>query len=215
MSQNQKKSAEKRLSLWIGILLVLTLVVSACAVEEPQTDQAAQSANPLVLVTNIVVQIVATPTVTPVPPPEEETIPVVNSISNGGWDPFAVPIYYPLRGCAASRLHPKDVAFVGGGAGVIGIHYSSEIGYAPIFRHLQPGEVIDIVAGPWCENGTVVWKVATSDKYVGYTPEGDGSTYWLLPMPPTTDSVLTKEELKISEFIRPGETVSTPKKSCR
>jgi len=215
MSQNRKKSAEKRWMIGLGLLMVLVFAVSACAVEEPQTDPAAQNVQPVVLITNVVTQVVATPTITPVPPPEEKTIPVVNPVASGGWDPFSVDIYYPLQGCSASRLHPKDVAFVGGGVGVIGIHYSRDIGYAPIYRHLNAGEVIDIVDGPWCENGTLVWKIATADKYIGYAPEGDGSVYWLLPMPPTTDSVLTKEELKLGEVLRPGETLSLGKNSCR
>jgi len=215
MSQNRKRNAEKRWLKGLSILLVLVFAVSACAVEEPQTDPAAQNVQPIVVITNVVTQIVATPTVTPVPPPEEKTIPVVNPVSSGGWDPFSLPIYYPLQGCSASRLHPGDVAFVGNGAGVIGIHYSSDIGYAPIFRHLNAGEVIDIVDGPWCENGTLVWKVATADKYLGFTPEGDGSTYWLLPMPPTTETVLSEEELKLSEIMRPGEILNINKNNCR
>jgi hypothetical protein len=180
-----------------------------------QPDQGAQVIYPTVVVKKIITQIVATPTVTPEPPPEQKEYVAV-SASTDNWDPFSAPIYYPIQGCAASRLHEGDVAFVANGGGTIGVHYSKDVGYAPIWRTLAAGELIDILKGPWCAEGNLVWKVATADSYVGFVAEGNGTTYWLLPMPPDTTRVLSKEMLRVRELVAPGETLSLNRNNaCR
>jgi hypothetical protein len=201
MSQNIKKSIAI-----LGFILGIALLVSACVSSVPESEQQPQGSQPKIVITQFITQVVATPTITPTPEPTEvvkEAVPVYSS----GWDPFSVPIYYPLRGCVASRLHEGDVAFVANGAGTLGIHYSKDTRESPIFRRLESGEAIDIVKGPWCDSGFVIWKVASADGYIGFVPEGDGSVYWLLPMSPATDPVLSKEEYKLRQFVRPGETL--------
>lgn len=49
---------------------------------------------------------------------------------------------------------------------------------------IQPGEIVDILDGPGCSNGWVWWKIRKSDGLTGWTAEGDGSSYWLLPVSP-------------------------------
>lgn len=198
----------KNKGLWILIVVTtsLSLVISACVGSASQPAQEVQVVYPTVLVTQIVQQIVATPTATSLPAPTE-AVRVVAPAASTGWDPFAVPIYYPIRGCFASRLHVGDVAFVANGAGAMGIHQTQDIGYSPIWRHLDPGELMDVIDGPWCDRGALTWKVATADGYIGYVPEGDGNVYWLLPMSPVTDQVLSDEELELRMFLPPGETL--------
>jgi hypothetical protein len=213
MSQNIKKSIAI-----LGFILGIALLVSACVSAAPESDQQPPGSQPRIVITQLITQIVATPTITPTPEPTE--VPkVVLPMSISGWDPFSVPIYYPLQGCVASRLHEGDVAFVANGAGTLGIHYSKDTRESPIFRRLESGEAIDILKGPWCDSGFVIWKVASADGYIGFVPEGDGSVYWLLPMSPVTDPVLSKEELRIRQFARPGETlrIFSPNKAatCR
>jgi hypothetical protein len=204
MSQRKKKGL-----VVLGVILSLALLVSACAQTMSSSDQGQQVVYPTVLVKQFVTQVVATPTVAPTPIPEEPVPAVVaKPAANGEWDPYSAPIYYPIPGCVASRLHKGDVAFVANGAGTMSIFQTKDIGFAPIYRHLNAGELMDIIQGPWCDRGAVTWKIASADGYVGFVPEGDGSVYWLLPMPPDTDRVLSKEELRIRQLVLPGGTLS-------
>jgi hypothetical protein len=169
--------------------LALVLFISACISVAPRSTQSVQLVYPTVLITQYVTQIVATPTITPPPPPT----PAVNqtpSTVNVGWDPFTVQIYYPVVGCVASRLHVGDVAYVANGS--VDLLQSKDLDYSPAFRELAPGEMVDIIKGAWCSNGSLIWKVATSENEEGFAAEGNGEIYWLLPMPPGTESVVVK-----------------------
>jgi len=53
-----------------------------------------------------------------------------------------------------------------------------------ILGMIQPGEVVEIIDGPGCSNDWVWWKVRKTDGLMGWTAEGDGSDYWLLPVIP-------------------------------
>lgn len=198
---------KKKTLVLLGLVSSLMVFVSACIGSVAQSPQQPQVIYPTVVITQFVTQVVATPTTAPTVAPK----PVVQAaapVTTGGWDPMSVPIYYPLRGCVASRIHEGDVAFVANNAGGLGIHYSKDVHYSPIFRNLESGELIDIVKGPWCNEGTIIWKAATDEGYIGFVAEGNGSVYWLLPMGPETESVLTKEELKLREVVPPGETLN-------
>jgi hypothetical protein len=46
---------------------------------------------------------------------------------------------------------------------------------------IQPGETVDIVEGPGCTSGWVWWLIKTKDGRSGWTAEGDGKDYWLVP----------------------------------
>jgi hypothetical protein len=180
----------KKKGLALAVIgLSLLLFVPACLSVAPRATQAVQVVYPTVVITQYITQVVATPTITPVPPPTSES-KQTPSVENVGWDPFTVQIYYPLIGCVASRLHEGDVAFVAN-AGV-DLYNTKDTGYSPTYRKLLPGEMVDITKGPWCSNGAVIWKVDTADGLAGFVPEGDGETYWLLPMPPGTANVVGK-----------------------
>ncbi len=47
---------------------------------------------------------------------------------------------------------------------------------------IQPGEVVDITNGPGCSNNWVWWAIKTQDGRTGWTAEGDGTDYWLVPV---------------------------------
>jgi hypothetical protein len=187
---NMLKNDKKRL-VFLVITISVFLLATACGADmraaSQGTAQEAKSSAPTIIIQQFVTQVVATPLpveATPVPPP---TTPV--QVVNTGWDPLSAPIYYPLMGCVASRLYVGDRAFVAYGADRNGIHYSEDIGDAPIYRYLTPGEIMEIVDGPYCERGAVVWKVfALADEQVGFVAEGDGNFYWLLPLPPGDES---------------------------
>jgi hypothetical protein len=47
---------------------------------------------------------------------------------------------------------------------------------------LPPGQVVQIVDGPTCQDGYVWWKVkAQTGELTGWTAEGQGKEYWLVP----------------------------------
>ena len=47
---------------------------------------------------------------------------------------------------------------------------------------VQPGQAVEIVEGPQCADAWVWWKVRTlTGGLVGWTPEGDQQSYWLVP----------------------------------
>jgi hypothetical protein len=187
----------KKRTGWALLILSLSLafIFSACVGIKKPIPSTPQVIQPTVLITQFITQIVATPTITPTPAPTE-VVPTTAPTLATGWDPSQVPIYYPIGGCVASRLHTGDVAFVANGGGVEGIHFSKDIGYAPIFRKLENGELVDIYKGPWCSNGSIIWRVVTSDKKIGFVEEGNGSVYYLMPMPEGTPRVVSNQDLK-------------------
>lgn len=53
-----------------------------------------------------------------------------------------------------------------------------------VIGSLEPGEEMEIVAGPGCSNQWVWWKVKSlSTDVIGWTAEGDQKGYWLIPLP--------------------------------
>lgn len=71
------------------------------------------------------------------------------------------------------------VSLVGGPNG---IRYGRDMHYDTIIAEAQPGQLLQIIDGPWCSHGWIVWMVKTADGLVGYTPEGNGNEYWLFPI---------------------------------
>jgi hypothetical protein len=53
----------------------------------------------------------------------------------------------------------------------------------PILGYIQPGEVVEVLNGPVCMGQWVWWKVTSlSTQLTGWTSEGNGVDYWLLPL---------------------------------
>ncbi len=53
---------------------------------------------------------------------------------------------------------------------------------SPLTGEIQPGQAMKILEGPKCVDGSVWWKVQTLEtNLVGWTAEGDGQNYWLVP----------------------------------
>jgi hypothetical protein len=182
-------------------LIVLLVILPACS----QNAAEARSGPQVVVITQVATQIVVptAPTYTPQPPPT--ATPAAVSIPTGGWDPFSVPIYYPIIGCAASRLHLGDTAIVANsGHPKVGIYKYKEWDFEPNLYQPPLGTELEIVDGPWCHEGWLFWQVEqlnTSEnlEIVGYMPEGDGEEYFLLPLyfaPEGTDPSVEKFEVE-------------------
>ena len=49
---------------------------------------------------------------------------------------------------------------------------------------IQPNELVEVVDGPQCSGGWVWWNVTSKKTGLsGWTAEGDGASYWVLPCP--------------------------------
>lgn len=169
------------------ILLVLVALISvalACRIEAPRIvmeESPTPTNQPTLILTQVVTQII-TPTPEPVQPTAPPTISTEPTLTPT-YDPYSVPIYYPLPECVASRLHIGDTAMVSYEGGANGIRYSADMQLSDnIVHYAQPGDRLIIRDGPYCSYGWLVWFVETLDGFLGYTPEGNGVSYWLLPV---------------------------------
>ncbi len=50
-----------------------------------------------------------------------------------------------------------------------------------IIGQIKPGEEADTVDGPACSEGWIWWKIKMPNGLTGWTAEGDGKDYWILP----------------------------------
>lgn len=163
----------------LAVPIILIVFAAGCIVQQPAANS--QSGTPtVILITQIVTQIVPPTPITPSPtsPPTDTPEPTPTAT----FDPINAPIYYPLADCIASRLHIGDKAMVSQNGNPQGIRYSRDMADKAVDTMVQPGATLQIVNGPWCSRGWLVWQVQTADGIIGYTPEGDGNEYWLFPI---------------------------------
>lgn len=165
----------------LGMALVLHLILVGCTAAPRATVIVTP---PVVIITQVVTQIIP-PTPLPVTPTQVVTAtPIPEPTLTPTFDPLSVPIYYPLSDCVASRLHIGDTAMVSLVGGANGIRYGMDLAEDTILAYAQPGAYLEIINGPWCSRGWLMWQVRTGDGVVGYTPEGNGNEYWLFPTAP-------------------------------
>lgn len=177
--------AAKIRKIQITGLTILIFFIAACS-GSPQAAVGTEPVGyPTVYVTQFITPVVAT-SLPGTPTPAPTATPGVSSST--AWDPFSVPVYYPLIGCSASRLHVEDRAFVASAGGRIGIYTRKNLAFEPTLYIPPAGTELIIIDGPYCNASVIFWQVMTPDEEIqGYMPEGDGNTYWLLPLPPTVN----------------------------
>jgi len=86
---------------------------------------------------------------------------------------------------------------------------------------IYPGEVVELIDGPVCNYGWVLWKVKTTRYEEGWTPETKGKEFWVLPLfsrqlcsgtLPTRlvegEQAFVMEEHDLSNFIRQSPSLS-------
>ncbi len=88
------------------------------------------------------------------------------------------------EGSPASRLHPDDIAYVS-----FDPPYSNRVRANPnwntgaVLGLIEPGERVEVVDGPACENNVVWWFIRSLEQdLTGWTVEGDQEDYWLVPL---------------------------------
>ena len=116
-----------------------------------------------------------TQTNTPKPTPTATLTPII-SIAAGSWE--ACPSTY------LSRLYVGDHAYVSFYP-PLSSRVRSEAGTdGRILGQIDPGEEVQVLDGPACENGWVWWKIRSQEtNLTGWTAEGDREDYWLVPLP--------------------------------
>jgi hypothetical protein len=162
-----------------GLLLLfgLPLALAACI----QVAAPTQAPTPPVIIITQVVTEVIPPTPLPATPTRAPTNTPFVPTPTPTYDPYKAPIYYPLDNCVASRLHIGDLAMVSLNGQASAIRYGTDLHNDTILTYAQPGAILEIVDGPYCNSGWLVWYVRTADGTTGYTPEGNGNEYWLFP----------------------------------
>jgi tRNA A-37 threonylcarbamoyl transferase component Bud32 len=99
-----------------------------------------------------------------------------------------IPTPPPYKACPdafPSRLHIGDHATVSEDPPVANnLRNNPGTEGTEIIGKIDPGEEVEIFDGPQCQNNWVWWKVKVlKSGQVGWTSEGDGTTYWLVPKP--------------------------------
>jgi len=175
---------DRRKRIYILILVSLFLSSLACRVEAPRIVLSDETETPTVQVITQVITEVITPTPIYIPPTVAPT-QTPEPTETPPFDPGSAPIYYPLKDCVASRLYRGDLASVSMVGGANAIRSSADLSAeGNIMAYAQPGDILKIVDGPYCDIGHIVWLVETLDLIRGFTPEGNGNEYWLFPVGP-------------------------------
>jgi serine/threonine protein kinase len=98
--------------------------------------------------------------------------------------PGANPTWQACPGALASRLHVGDRAYVSHDPPLANRVRAKPNTSSKILGFLQPGEKMEIIGGPTCSDQWVWWQVRSlTGSLIGWTAEGDNTTYWLVPLP--------------------------------
>lgn len=91
--------------------------------------------------------------------------------------------YFPLAKCPSSQLHVGDSAFINYEGGKNKLRNTPETHPSDnMIGEILPGEVIEIIDGPKCDFGLLLWEVRTTRNETGWTPETNGEEFWILPL---------------------------------
>jgi serine/threonine protein kinase len=88
--------------------------------------------------------------------------------------------YYPIPGCAASRLHIGEWVKIEAGIDYVTIRSFPDTSPSDNrIGRLEGNTIAEIIGGPECSYGWILWKVQTEGSLVGWIPESDGKEFWL------------------------------------
>jgi len=158
------------------LILLILITATGCTTPTPMVVVVTQNVPQTVIVTQLVtVEVTPVPSLTPIP----EITPTSTS-SVGDFE-----YYYPFTNsdCGLSIVHLGDRVYVSYGGSTNALRSTSDNRFPTnIIGYALQGEILDVVDGPICSYGMTMWKVKTSYNVSGWTPEGNGSEYWLIPM---------------------------------
>ena len=160
---------------WLPVIAGL-LWLSACAPPPPTTSEVTRVIKETVIVTRVVRQLVRI-TSTPLPAP---ALTQTAQACRPPATPTSLPLYYPLKDCPPSHLAVGLGATVSMGGGRNAIRWTADVTTGEnIIGYAAPGEYLEIIGGPECSFGWLLWEVRAPDGQIGWTPETDGKRYFL------------------------------------
>lgn len=87
-----------------------------------------------------------------------------------------------ISGCAPSRLKVGDWAYVSFGGGPNFLRIDPDVHPANnILGSAPEGEPMEVINGPQCSYGWMLWEVITAHGLRGWTAESDGNEFFLIP----------------------------------
>jgi len=91
------------------------------------------------------------------------------------------PKYCPIKDCACSYLKVGDYITVSD-RGSISVRSDPDLHPGDNIIYRAPvGSGMQIIDGPFCSWGWLVWKVRTDSGVIGFAPESDGTSWWMTP----------------------------------
>lgn len=117
----------------------------------------------------------------PTDAPAATNIPAPTAAPTSSLTPAAALTWNACPGAFLSQLHVGDNAMVSKNPPLPNNVRAQADKTAKFLFAIQPGEVVQITGGPGCSNNWVWWQIKTQDGRSGWTSEGDGSDYWLVP----------------------------------
>ena len=91
-------------------------------------------------------------------------------------------VYSPISNCASSRVSIGDFGFISLGGGRNSIRSTADTHPSDnILGYAYSGDYVEIIDGPVCNFGWILWKVTTMDRQEGWTPESNGEEFWIEP----------------------------------
>ncbi|OQX64564.1 MAG: hypothetical protein B5M51_03375 [Anaerolinea sp. 4484_236] len=120
--------------------------------------------------TDTSVPLTPTPILTPTPPPFEL-----------GRTPTP---YVACDGVAPTHLYIGGFGYVSNDPPLANNVRSGAGKNFDVIGKVEPGGLMEILEGPECADGWVWWRIRVkSTDLIGWTAEGSGNTYWVLPCP--------------------------------
>lgn len=105
------------------------------------------------------------------------------------------PEYYPISGCAPSRVFLGELAYISFGNSGNALRKTADLRASDNFVYVEgssdeilaaePGELFTIIGGPECDTGWIMWKIRIFSGQEGWTPEKDNqpdSDFWFTPV---------------------------------
>jgi len=139
--------------------------------------------HPAILPPTATLTAIVVPAVTRAPTQEIDLTPISTIMPSQ--QPTADPraTWQPCANTYPSRLHVGDQAMVGYTPYLPNRVRSQPNTTSIVLGFLQPGEKMEILEGPTCANQWVWWRVhSLKTGLTGWTVEGDGTNYWLVPL---------------------------------
>ncbi len=190
------KTGEKILALFFFImigLVGLALIVLGSWILLSPMQSARQMEPPVVLTPTLALSeeapviITATlePSQTTAPPdsPAATNLPAATVLPTATATQKPPLTWAACPGTYLSQLHVGDKAMVSLNPPLPNNVRAQPDTTAKFLFAIQPGQVVEINDGPGCSNNWVWWQIMTQDGRSGWTAEGDGTDYWLVPNP--------------------------------